>query len=275
MEDQSILGKNTPHEDYAYLNDLVKAVCIDGESFDKYEKMVVKIFGDEICENLKHFIEELSRSAERKGFSNSSLISLGYLGKNAGLSQKTLDAVIKHYQEAFQRPEPRSFEPEPVPAQQPAYTSNPPQPTKGGKVTEELRRWLKLTTICYGAALAISLIDAIYIISFFRRMNAGIRVVYPTSFWLAQFLPPTLSLLGLLFIRSKWLLYVEDGNCRFFKGVGLWGCLLGWVCLPFFPHTYCFISTVTIALFGLTYLFILGAYIFRYKMARHVKNMGS
>lgn len=274
MEDQSILGKNTSHEDYAYLNDLVKAVCIDGESFDKYEKMVVKIFGDETSENLKHFIEELSRSAERKAFSNSLLISLGYLGKNAGLSQETLDTVIKHYQETFQRPELHSFDPEPVPAQQPVHSSNAPQPAKGGKVTEDLRRWLKLTTICYSVALALTLMDAIYIILYFRRMNDGIRVVYYTSFWLARFLPPILPLLGLLFIRSKWLLYVEDGICRFFKGVGLWVCLLGWLCLPFIPHIYFLFTPVCTAFWGLTYLFILGAYVFRYKMARHVKNMG-
>lgn len=272
MEDQSILGKNTSHEDYAYLNDLVKAVCIDGESFDKYEKMVVKIFGDETSENLKHFIEELSRSAERKAFSNSSLISLGYLGKNAGLSQETLDTVIKHYQETFQRPELHSFDPEPVPAQQPVHSSNAPQPAKGGKVTEELRRWLKLTTICYGAALVLSLVATIMTVTFLHRAF-GPGVYYGS--WMSRVLPPLLSLLGLVFIRSKWLLYVEDGNCRFFKGIGLWGCLLGWLYLLVFDYHYLMIYQYAAVLFGLTYLFILVAYIFRYKMARHVKNMGS
>jgi hypothetical protein len=57
-------------------------------------------------------------------------------------------------------------EPEPVPAQQPAQISNTSQPTKGGKVTEELRRWLKLTTICYGAGAVGLLIGMVVFIIF-------------------------------------------------------------------------------------------------------------
>lgn len=269
MEDVSLI-KRQISQDQKYLNDLAKAVCIEGEEFDKYEKMVIKRFGGEKSENLKHFTSELLRSAERKSFSKSSIISLGYLGRNAGLSQETVDAIIKYQQDKFDTEETSTLEPSVAPSSEAPLNVNKTQkatPEHKGKVSSELRLLLKRTTLCFGVAAFFSLIPEVMITV--KVHEWGYHM--PFSFWLWLFLPLTLSLLGLLFINSKWLVYVEDGDCRFSKGIGFWGCLIGWISILVFAHGIInFLLSATAIPFGIAYLSILSAYILRFKMTRLV-----
>jgi hypothetical protein len=100
MEDESILNKN-PQEVQDYLNELAIAVCIKGERLEKYEKMAIKRCGSESYANMKLFVEEVQRSAERGKFTNTSKVNLSYLGKNAGLSENIVNKIIQHFEVEF------------------------------------------------------------------------------------------------------------------------------------------------------------------------------
>ena len=98
--DQSILNANK-QEVKDYLNNLAEAVCINGEALEKYEKVVTKQYGEETYNNMKMFVEEVQGYVKRKSFTNTSKVNLGYLGKNAGLSDGAIENIIMHYERKF------------------------------------------------------------------------------------------------------------------------------------------------------------------------------
>lgn len=97
-KDESLLNKNSQenHENQHYLDDLAEAVCINDDRLEKYEKMVTIKFGEEAYANMKLFVDELQRSIERQKFTNTSKVNLSYLGKNAGLSEHTIEKIVDH-----------------------------------------------------------------------------------------------------------------------------------------------------------------------------------
>jgi len=98
--DQSILNANK-QEVKDYLNNLAEAVCINGDELEKYEKVVTKQYGEEVYNNMKMFVEEVQGYVKRKNFTNTSKVNLGYLGKNAGLSDGTIENIIMHFERKF------------------------------------------------------------------------------------------------------------------------------------------------------------------------------
>lgn len=98
--DQSILTVNQ-QEVWDYLNNLAEAVCINGDALEKYEKVVTKQYGEEVYNNMKMFVEEVRGKVKRKNFTNTSKVNLGYLGKNAGISDGTIEKIIMHYESKF------------------------------------------------------------------------------------------------------------------------------------------------------------------------------
>lgn len=94
MEDESILNRST-QETQTYLNDLAIAVCVNGDKLEKYEKMTTRQCGEEAFANMKLFVEEVQRSVECGKFTNTSKINLGYLGKNAGVSDETITMIVE------------------------------------------------------------------------------------------------------------------------------------------------------------------------------------
>ena len=100
MEDESLLNKN-PQEAQDYLNELAIAVCINGDRLEKYEKLVTVKFGEEVYANTKSFVDELQRSIERKKFTNTSKVNLSYLGKNAGLSEQTIEKIVEYHAQSI------------------------------------------------------------------------------------------------------------------------------------------------------------------------------
>ena len=102
--DQSILSSNQ-QEVKDYLNNLAEAVCINGESLEKYEKVVTKQYGEEVYNNMKMFVEEVQGYVKRKSFTNTSKMNIGYLGKNAGLNEQTINSIIQHYEDQFDKQE--------------------------------------------------------------------------------------------------------------------------------------------------------------------------
>lgn len=98
--DQSILNANQ-QEVKEYLNNLAEAVCINGEALEKYEKVVTKQYGEETYNNMKMFVEEVQGYVKRKSFTNTSKVNLGYLGKNARLSDGAIENIIMHFERKF------------------------------------------------------------------------------------------------------------------------------------------------------------------------------
>jgi hypothetical protein len=94
MEDESILNRSTL-ETQTYLNDLAIAVCVNGDKLEKYEKVTTRQCGEEAFANMKLFVEEVQRSVERGKFTNTSKVNLGYLGKNAGVSDETITMIVE------------------------------------------------------------------------------------------------------------------------------------------------------------------------------------
>lgn len=96
MEDESIFTSKQSQKDVSYLNDLVIAVCINGEKLEKYEKVAIKQYGEDVLSNTKLFVEEVSLCLQRQIVTNTTKINLNYLGKKAGLSEETISKIIEH-----------------------------------------------------------------------------------------------------------------------------------------------------------------------------------
>lgn len=97
MEEKTLL-KSNQHKFNDYLNNLAEAVCINGDALEKYEKVITKQYGEEVYNNMKLFVEELHDYVKRKSFTHTSKVNLGFLGKNAGLSESTIHKIIVHYE---------------------------------------------------------------------------------------------------------------------------------------------------------------------------------
>ena len=95
MEEQTILNPNN-QADNDYLNNLAVAVCINGDKLDKYKKIVKKKYSKDVYNNLKQFVNELHGHLKRKKITNTSKVNLVYLGENAGLTEPTIDKIIRH-----------------------------------------------------------------------------------------------------------------------------------------------------------------------------------
>ena len=94
--DKSLFNsKNNQGE--SYLDDLAFAVCVNGESIVKYKKIVEKQYGNDAYANMSQFVQTLRQQIERGQFTNTSLLNLKYLGKNAGMSEEAVDMIIDHF----------------------------------------------------------------------------------------------------------------------------------------------------------------------------------
>ena len=98
MEDQSILGQNSGTVNQAgineYANELIKQVCLQGDSLSKYQKQIEKRFGGDFYTKCNNFVEEVHHSVESGKFSNTSVVNLKYLAKEIGIPVETVDEVV-------------------------------------------------------------------------------------------------------------------------------------------------------------------------------------
>ena len=100
--DESILNSKQNRGD-SYLDELAFAVCVNGESIVKYKKIVEKQFGIDTYANMEQFVQTLQQQVERLQFTNTSLLSLKYIGKNAGMSEEAIDKIIDHFNSKVKR----------------------------------------------------------------------------------------------------------------------------------------------------------------------------
>ena len=101
MEDQSILN-STNRKGETYLDDLAFAVCVNGESLEKYKKIVEKKYGTDVYSKMVQFASTIDQHSKRRQFTNTSLLSLKFLGKNAGLSEMAINMIVEHLRDQFQ-----------------------------------------------------------------------------------------------------------------------------------------------------------------------------
>lgn len=94
--DKSIFNSKQ-NQGESYLDDLAFAVCVNGESLEKYKKIVEKQHGNDAYANMSQFVQTLRQQVERGQFTNTSLLNLKYLGKNAGMSEEAIDMIIDHF----------------------------------------------------------------------------------------------------------------------------------------------------------------------------------
>ena len=83
------------------MDDLAFAVCVNGESLEKYKKIVEKKYGTDVYSNMVQFANTLHQQVARRQFTNTSLLSLKFLGKNAGLSEMAIDMIVEHLRGEF------------------------------------------------------------------------------------------------------------------------------------------------------------------------------
>lgn len=95
--DESLLDNHATIGD-SYLDQLVGEVCLHGDDLMKYERFVTKKYGSETYVALQRFVEEVSHSAQRHKFTNTSIANISYLGHNLGLSDSTVNNIVIHYQ---------------------------------------------------------------------------------------------------------------------------------------------------------------------------------
>lgn len=81
----------------SFLNELAFEVCVNGDSLEKYKKIVEKRYGNDAYANMERFVQTLRQQVERGQFTNTSLLNLKYLGKNAGMSEEAIDIIIDHF----------------------------------------------------------------------------------------------------------------------------------------------------------------------------------
>jgi len=106
MEDQSMLNRSSGSVSQnginEYANELIKEVCLNGDSFSKYQKQIEKRFGTDFYEKCDNFVEEVKRSIKNKKFSNSSVINLKYLAKEINIPAETVEIVTSHFTQQFE-----------------------------------------------------------------------------------------------------------------------------------------------------------------------------
>ena len=102
MKDQSIFN-SADKKDESYLDDLAFAVCVNGESLEKYKKIVEKKYGTDVYSNMVQFSNTIDQQVVRRQFTNTSLLSLKFLGKNAGLSEMAIDMIVDHLSGEFKK----------------------------------------------------------------------------------------------------------------------------------------------------------------------------
>ena len=100
MKDLSILN-SADKKSESYLDDLAFAVCVNGESLEKYKKIVEKKYGTDVYSNMVQFANTLHQQVARRQFTNTSLLSLRLIGKNAGLSEMAIDMIVEHLRSEF------------------------------------------------------------------------------------------------------------------------------------------------------------------------------
>ena len=95
-KDKSIINSKQ-NKDVSYLEDLAFAVCVNGESLEKYKKIVEKKYGTDTYTCMEQFAMALQQQVNRRQFTQTSLLNLKYIGKNAGLSEDAIDMIIHHF----------------------------------------------------------------------------------------------------------------------------------------------------------------------------------
>lgn len=109
MEDQSMLNHTSGVSNQGgineYANELIKEVCLNGDSFSKYQKQIEKRFGTDFYEKCDNFVTEVRRSVKNKKFSNSSVINLKYLAKDINIPSETVEIVTSHFTQQFEEEE--------------------------------------------------------------------------------------------------------------------------------------------------------------------------
>ena len=103
-QDASMMGESQSAED-EYISECIKEVCIKGDSLSKYQKIIEKKYGIEYYQKCEGFVEEVKRSADKKKFTNTSVTNLHYLARQIGVSDATVDAIVKHYTDKFEEEE--------------------------------------------------------------------------------------------------------------------------------------------------------------------------
>ena len=96
MKDQSILN-SAEKKSESYLDDLAFAICVNGESIEKYKKIVEKKYGTDVYSNMVQFVQTSQQQVSRRQFTNTSILSLKHLGKNAGMSGDAIEMIIDHF----------------------------------------------------------------------------------------------------------------------------------------------------------------------------------
>lgn len=102
MEDKSII-KNTDivDVDATYINDLIKEVCLKGDSQTKYKRMIEKRYGAEFYQKCGYFVKEVKRSVNRKKFTQTSIANLNHLANEIDVTSSTIETLIDHYIKKF------------------------------------------------------------------------------------------------------------------------------------------------------------------------------
>jgi outer membrane protein assembly factor BamD (BamD/ComL family) len=94
--DKTILNSKQ-NQGESFLNELAFEVCVNGDSLEKYKKIVEKRYGNDAYAIMERFVQTLRQQVERGQFTNTSLLNLKYLGKNAGMSEEAIDMIIDHF----------------------------------------------------------------------------------------------------------------------------------------------------------------------------------
>lgn len=107
MKDQSIYNYSseavTQDGINEYANELIKEVCLEGDTFSKNQKIIEKRYGIEYYQKCNNFVKEIRRLVKNKKFSNTSIINLKYLAKEINISTDTVDLLVDHYNQQFEK----------------------------------------------------------------------------------------------------------------------------------------------------------------------------
>lgn len=90
--DKSVLRKDlnsaTRQSASMFANDCITAICINGDSLSKYQKLIKKQYGTDFYQRCEDFVKEVQIVIDRKKFTKTSAIKLESLARGIGLSSK-------------------------------------------------------------------------------------------------------------------------------------------------------------------------------------------
>ena len=90
----------------------ITAICLNGDSLSKYQKLIKKQYGTDFYQRCEDFVKEVQIVVDRKKFTKTSAIKLESLARGMGLSSKVFSNIKEKIETALTKPDTNPTKPD-------------------------------------------------------------------------------------------------------------------------------------------------------------------